>query len=194
MGTARGMSCRRPCHTFAGGGGGIESRESRNSAIADQYPCCTHVSSAPRRQPLPPQTTRCRPLTVRARFELHKPREFRYASSGLVLLSVVAWLGVHVTLAARDALPNELPQLLYVFSWHDLILDAAEEEHRRLSGGGRNLGGQSHFEWRKASNDVPEPTCKGGSYQTRNMWMIHAGSAGTLCISGTGLLLEIEGM
>ena len=129
MGTARGISYRRPRHTFAGGGGGIESSESRNSAIADQYPCCTHVSSAPRRQPLPPQTTRCRPLTVRAGAELHKPREFRYASIGVsdahVFHPVVALLGVHVALAARDALLHELPQLLHVFSGHDLV-----PEHR----------------------------------------------------------------
>ena len=120
--------------------------ESRNSAIADQYPCCTHVSSAPCRQPLPSQTTRCRPLTVRARIELHKPREFRYACIGVsdahVFHPVVALLGVQVARAARDALLHELPQLLHVFSGHDFVLDAAEEEHRRLGGDGRNLGGR----------------------------------------------------
>ena len=81
---------------------------------------------------------------MRARIELHKPREFRYASIGVsdahVFHPVVALLGVHVALAARDALPNEVPQLLHVFSRHDLVLDAAEEEHGRLGGDGRDLG------------------------------------------------------
>ena len=102
-----GMSYRRPRHTFAGGGGGIESSESRNSAIADQYPCCAHVTSAPRRQPLHSQTTRYRPLTVRARAELYEPRELRHAGTGPGVLDahvfrpVVALLGVHVALGAK---------------------------------------------------------------------------------------------
>ena len=64
------------------GRGGIESSELRNSVIADQRPSCTHVSSAPCRQPLLSQKTRCRPLTVRARAELHKPRELCHAGIG----------------------------------------------------------------------------------------------------------------
>ena len=81
---------------------------------------------------------------MRARIELHKPREFCYASIGVsdadVFHPVIILLGVHVALAARDALLHEVPQLLHVFSGHNFVLDAAEEEHGRLGGDGRNLG------------------------------------------------------
>ena len=63
-------------------------------------------------------------------------------SDAHVFHPVVALLGVQVALAARDALPHKLPQLLHVFSGHDLVLDAAEEEHRRLRGDGGDRGGR----------------------------------------------------
>ena len=84
---------------------------------------------------------------MRARIELHELRELRHAGTGPGVLDghvfrpVIALLGVHVALAARDALLQELPQLLHVFSGHDLVLDTAEEEHRRLGGDGWDLGG-----------------------------------------------------
>ena len=81
---------------------------------------------------------------MRARIELHKPREFRYACIGVsdahVFHPVVALLDVQVALATRDALPHKLPQLLHVFSGHNFVMDATEEEHGRLGGDGRDLG------------------------------------------------------
>ena len=116
--------------------------------IADQCPSCTHVSS-PCRQPLPSQTTRCRPLTARACAELHKPLELFHAGIGpgfLILTSfipsTVAPLGMQIPLAARDALVHELAQLLpHVVSGHDLVLDVAQEEHGRPGRDDQDLGG-----------------------------------------------------